>query len=59
MLQALQKHFKFECVVGFNGRVWISAPSMMQTIVIRNCIQASEYMNEKTIKEMVEQAVLM
>ena len=58
VLQALERHFKFECAVGLNGLVWISAPSLIQTIIIKNCLEASEYMNQDTIREMVDQAAL-
>uniref|UniRef100_A0A1X7UJH4 Exosome complex component RRP40 n=1 Tax=Amphimedon queenslandica TaxID=400682 RepID=A0A1X7UJH4_AMPQE len=58
VMEELQKHYKFECVVGLNGRVWLSAPTLMQTIIIRNCIKSSEFMSEDSIKEMVRQAVL-
>lgn len=58
VMEELQKHYKFECVVGLNGRVWLSAPILMHTIIIRNCIKSSEFMSEDSIKEMVRQAVL-
>lgn len=54
---ALGRHMKLECVVGLNGRVWITGQALMQIIVVRNCILASEYMDPQAVKEMVEEAV--
>ena len=58
VMEELKKRYKFECVVGLNGRVWVSAPSLMQTIIIRNCLQASEFMSDDSIREMIRQASL-
>lgn len=57
--KALGKHIKLECVVGLNGRVWITGQALMQIIVVRNCILASEYMGPQAIQEMVDEAVLL
>ena len=56
VLQALGEHYKFECVVGLNGCVWITSPSLMNTIVVRNLILASEYMDPQTVRDMVNEA---
>ena len=56
VLGALGKYYKYECVAGLNGRVWISSSSLLTTIVISNCILASEYMTSDAVIEMVSQA---
>ncbi len=58
VLKALEKYYKFECIIGLNGRVLVSNESIQQTIVIRNCIIASEYMDTNTIIQMVDKATL-
>ena len=40
-LETLGKTFKFEVVVGFNGKVWVKAKDHKNTIVISNLIQRS------------------
>lgn len=58
VLLALGKYFKFECTVGLNGRVLISSQAMVHTIIIRNCIMASEYMDSDSVRKMVDKATL-
>ena len=53
VLQALRKNFKFECVVGMNGRVWVHSKNMLDTIAIVNAISNSEFMDELECVEMV------
>ena len=43
VLMELSKITPFEIAVGFNGRVWISAPSIQFTILIKMCILESEF----------------
>ena len=58
VLTALEKYYKFECIVGFNGRVFVTSQYVQQTIVIRNCIIESEYMDKDTVLRMVDKATL-
>ena len=58
MLEALRQYFKFECTVGLNGRVLVSSQSLMHTIIVRNCIVASEFMDSDSIAKMVDKAAL-
>ena len=56
VLSELGKYYKYESVVGLNGRVWVSSGSLVVTIVIRNCILASEFMSADAVQEMVSLA---
>ena len=53
MREALEHHFKFECVVGMNGRVWISSGRMNATIAIANALLYSEFMSKEECIAMV------
>ncbi len=55
--QALSRYFKFECVVGMNGKVWVNSPTIMHTIAIANAFTSSEYMTEEQCKQMAEKIV--
>ena len=37
---------KFELAVGLNGRVWVTAPDTMTTIMVANAIQHSEPLSD-------------
>lgn len=37
---------KFELAVGLNGRVWVTAPDAMTTIMVANAIQHSEPLSD-------------
>ncbi len=58
VLEALQKYFKFECTVGLNGRVLVCGQSTSHTVIVRNCIVASEYMDRASVVKMVDKAAL-
>lgn len=52
ILESIGKVMAFEIVVGMNGRVWINTESVRKTILLRNAIIHSEYLNEKQIRSM-------
>ena len=52
-IRTRQIYYKYESVVGLNERVWVSSGSLVVTIVIRNCILASEFMSTDAVQEMV------
>ncbi|KAJ8306634.1 hypothetical protein KUTeg_017179 [Tegillarca granosa] len=52
LLKLLGKRLSFEVAIGMNGRLWIKARSVSETIAIANAISASEYMSNEQIKEM-------
>ena len=54
VLRALGSRLKFECVVGVNGRVWVKAADVAQTIIVVNAVRNSEYMSEEQCRQMVE-----
>jgi exosome complex component RRP40 len=55
VLKALGARLKYECVVGVNGRVWVKAADVAQTIIVVNAVRNSEYMSEEQCRQMVEQ----
>lgn len=52
LLKLLGKRLSFEVAIGMNGRLWIKARSISETIAIANAISASEYMSNEQMKEM-------
>lgn len=44
MVKDLEKIFPFEMVVGLNGRVWVKAKSLQQTLIIANLLESCENM---------------
>ena len=55
VLKALGGRLKYECVVGVNGRVWVKAADVVQTIIVVNAVRNSEFMSEEQCRQMVEQ----
>ena len=55
VLKALGARLKYECVVGVNGRVWVKAADVAQTIIVVNAVRNSEFMSEEQCRQMVEQ----
>lgn len=52
LLQALGQKWPYECAFGMNGKVWIKARSVKETIAIANAIYESEHMDNGQIKKM-------
>lgn len=54
VINELGKHFIYEVTIGMNGIVWLRGSDIFATIVIRNCIINSEYLNNIEIIEMIK-----
>lgn len=52
LLNSLKNEWPFELAAGMNGRIWIKAKTMRETIAIGNAILGSEYLNSDEIKSM-------
>jgi exosome complex RNA-binding protein Rrp4 len=48
------RYFAFEVAIGVNGAIWIRGTTDIETIVIRNAIQNSEYLDDMETIAMVE-----
>lgn len=58
VLEALSSEgLQFECAVGLNGRIWISADSQRTAFLISNAILNSEYLSAAQVHAMVKQIV--
>jgi exosome complex component RRP40 len=55
ILNALGRHYCFECAIGMNGAIWVRSNDIVDLIVIRNAILNSEYLDDEAqIIAMVE-----
>ncbi|CAD7085765.1 unnamed protein product [Hermetia illucens] len=54
LLQALQREMPFEVAVGMNGRIWIKAKTMRETIAVGNAILATEFVSNDDIRKLCE-----
>merc|ERR1712098_50098 len=52
LLTTLGKNIPFEIAVGMNGRVWVRAKTVKETICLANAIDCAEYMTDPEIKTM-------
>ena len=50
LLSELGKSVAFEIAVGMNGRVWVRAKTVRDTICIANAIAAAEFMDNEEIR---------
>lgn len=50
LLNSLKNEWPFEMAAGMNGRVWIKAKSLRETIAVGNAILGVEYLNNDEIK---------
>ena len=57
LLQTLGKSIPFEIAIGMNGRVWIRAKTVRNTIGIANAIQVAEHMSNQEISVMSNKLV--
>ncbi|KAI7869445.1 hypothetical protein BDF14DRAFT_1782127 [Spinellus fusiger] len=55
ILALLGEEIPFELAVGMNGRVWVNANTVKETILVSNAIQNSEYLSEDELHSMVQQ----
>lgn len=54
LLAALTKEIPFEIAVGLNGRIWIKAKSVKETIAVGNAILAAEHASNEQISKICE-----
>ncbi|XP_041978849.1 exosome complex component RRP40 [Aricia agestis] len=52
LLNSLKNEWPFELAAGMNGRIWIKAKTMRETIAVGNAILGAEYLSDKEIKSM-------
>ncbi|CAG9786952.1 unnamed protein product [Diatraea saccharalis] len=52
LLNSLKNEWPFELAVGMNGRIWIKAKTMRETIAVGNAILGCEYLSDSEIKSM-------
>lgn len=52
LLESLKNEWPFELAAGMNGRIWIKAKTMRETIAVGNAILGSEYLSSDEIKTM-------
>ena len=52
LLPTLGKNIQFEVAVGMNGRVWVRARTVKETICLANAVAAAEYMDNAQIENM-------
>ncbi|XP_069128295.1 exosome complex component RRP40-like [Argopecten irradians] len=52
LFKCLGKSMRYETAVGMNGRIWVKAKTVVETIAITNAICASEFMTNTQIKNM-------
>jgi len=52
LLSTLGKHMVFEIAVGMNGRVWVRARTVKETICLANAVECAEFMNNDQIESM-------
>lgn len=50
LIQSLKNEWPFELAAGMNGRIWIKANTMRETIAVGNAILASEYASNEEVK---------
>nr|DBA28201.1 TPA: hypothetical protein GDO54_008598 [Pyxicephalus adspersus] len=51
IVQELMNLFPFEMVVGMNGRIWVKAQTMQQTLIVASLLEACEYLTAAQRKE--------
>ncbi|KAG6454890.1 exosome complex component RRP40 [Manduca sexta] len=52
LLGSLKNEWPFELAAGMNGRIWIKAKTMRETVAVGNAILGSEYLSNEEIKSM-------
>ncbi|XP_030341523.1 exosome complex component RRP40 isoform X1 [Strigops habroptila] len=51
IIQELSQLYPFELVLGMNGRIWVKARTVQQTLIIINILEACEYMTAEQRKQ--------
>jgi exosome complex component RRP40 len=57
VLSALSAHIPFELAIGLNGRIWLKAPNVNQTIALKRIIESVDNGEIRPEKSDVERAV--
>lgn len=52
LLNSLKNEWPFELAAGMNGRIWVKANTMRETIAVGNAILGCEYLSDNEIKSM-------
>ncbi|XP_068090132.1 exosome complex component RRP40 [Hyperolius riggenbachi] len=51
IVQDLMNVFPFEMVIGMNGRIWVKAKTIQQTLIVANILEACEYLTAAQRKQ--------
>ncbi|NXI41175.1 EXOS3 protein, partial [Galbula dea] len=51
IIQELSQLYPFELVLGMNGRIWVKAKTVQQTLILVNILEACEYMTAEQRKQ--------
>ncbi|XP_063770298.1 exosome complex component RRP40-like [Pseudophryne corroboree] len=51
IIQELMNVFPMEMVIGMNGRIWVKAKTIQQTIIVANILEACEYLTAAQRKQ--------
>nr|XP_009686354.1 PREDICTED: exosome complex component RRP40 [Struthio camelus australis] len=51
IIQELSQLYPFELVLGMNGRIWVKAKTVQQTLIVVNILEACEYMTAEQRKQ--------
>lgn len=52
LIDSIKNEWPFELAAGMNGKIWIKAKTMRETVAVGNAILASEYLTNEEIKSM-------
>lgn len=53
IIQDLGQLYPFELVLGMNGRIWVKAKTIQQTLIVANVLEACEHMTAEQRKQAV------
>ncbi|XP_067323081.1 exosome complex component RRP40 isoform X2 [Anolis sagrei] len=53
IIQDLGQLYPFELVLGMNGRIWVKAKTIQQTLIVTNVLEACEHMTAEQRKQAV------
>ncbi|MEE6517904.1 hypothetical protein FKM82_028475, partial [Ascaphus truei] len=51
IIQELMKVYPLEIVIGMNGRIWVKAKTIQQTLIVANILEACEYLTAEQRKQ--------
>jgi len=58
VLEEVGKHVGFQCAVGLNGRVWVDAGDVKNTILVGRAIKETEGLSDEEMRKFVRELVL-